>query len=599
MAVPVRRNFQRDLVIWLDKDANKSSDFATNRQDLQKIVNSLKTFSNPNECVDYLFNMDSDNELVFFIVSDSLGENVIPSIHSMHQIHRIYVYCSDRSKHLSWTNQYNKVNRKVFQNVSSVCQQLKEDRKKYENEFVAISFISQSEIQAGNRQDPSFIYNQLLKDILLNERKDDSEDSSKKQMLDFCREYYQNNNSELEIIDEFEREFFPEHAFYWYTRDCFLYKILNKALWTPEPAVLYKLRYFIRHLNQQIAERFRQQEKSSEPIKIFRGQGMPKTEFNKVRHGIGGLLSFNNFLSTTLNRAIAIRFAEVSKYLDDETSVIFSMTLDPSNLKYPFIILGNLSYYRDLEEEVLCSMGTVFRVDSVRKMDKNQWEVNLTLTDNSDDSLAHYTEKLRKKLHSSHLLISLVKLMDEMGQYKMIDKFADIFAKDNFVNGHPGRTAEIQHALGTAFLSAGNTTKALEFLKNSLTTYLQFLEADHFGLSPTYNNIGSAYLAKKDYKNALEYQQKALDCQINSPEPNLDSVVTYTANISTTYQGLRQYDKALEYLNRALELQKQYLGNDHPALATIYSAIARICQEQQEFEVAGMLLDTIKGNLLN
>ncbi|CAF3860132.1 unnamed protein product [Rotaria sp. Silwood2] len=595
MSLPVRRNFKRDLVVWLDSNIDTSKDYANTCRNLQTIVNSVKTFSDPNACIDYLWSINSSDDLVFFIVSDSFGKDVIPLVHLMPQLHRVYIYASNRSKHAWWKNQYDKVECNVFDSMQSMYEQLKKDKKKYNNEFVAISFISKSEIRAGNRQDPSFMYNQLLKDIILNDDKNDSEEAARKQMLHLCRQYYKNNKNELQIIDEFERDFFPEHSFYWYTRDCFLYKILNKALWTPEPAILYKFRYFIRNLHQQILVTADTQSKSGKTFKVFRGQGMMTSEFNKLRNGIGGLLSFNNFLSTSLDRSVALGFAEPSKYLLDETSILFSMNIVSGNRKCPFIVVGNLGFYQNLEQEVLFSMGTVFRIDAAEKMENNQWEVQLTLTEDTDDNLAHYTIKLRKITRSSHPLISLVKLMDEMGQYKMIDVFADIFADDDSIHQRSVQTAAMQHTLGTAYLSAGNQIKALEFLENSLTTLLEYLPNDHPSLSPTYNNIGSVYHAKKEFTKALDYHQKALHCQLHASDPNLEWIVTYSMNIATIHQGLEQYNEALVHLNHALELQKQYLGDDDSALSTTYDAIARICYEKEEFETA----DTQKKFLLS
>ncbi|CAF1539177.1 unnamed protein product [Rotaria magnacalcarata] len=262
------------------------------------------------------------------------------------------------------------------------------------------------------------------------------------------------------------------------------------------------------------------------------------------------------------------------------------MNIDSHNCKCPFIVVGNLGFYQTLEQEVLFSMGTVFLIENVKKTSTDQWEVQLTLTDNTVDNLAHYTAKVRKQIHSSHLLISLVKLMDEMGQYKMIDVFADIFAEDDIIHQHPERLAEMQHAMGTAYLSAGNKNKALEFLENSLTTYLKFVPADYSSPSPTYNNIGSVYLSKKNHKKALEYQQKALDCQLKASDPNLNSIATYSMNMGTIHESLGQYNEALVHLQRSLQLQKQYLGEDDPALSLTYDVIARICYEKQEFERA-------------
>ena len=111
-----------------------------------------------------------------------------------------------------------------------------------------ISYLSSNK----NRQDPLFMYSQLLKDILLNDHRDENEQQTKIDMLNYCREIYCQSVDTLSLLDDFEKNYLPELSIYWYTRECFLYQMLNKALWTPQPDVLYKLRYFLRHLHQQI-----------------------------------------------------------------------------------------------------------------------------------------------------------------------------------------------------------------------------------------------------------------------------------------------------------------------------------------------------------
>ena len=140
---------------------------------------------------------------------------------------------------------------------------------------MAISFISESEIVAENRLNPLFMYTQLLKDILLNDDRDESKEQARCRMLEFCRTCYMNNKNELKILDEFERDFVPECSIYWYTRECFLYKMLNKALWTPEFYIRYKLRYFLRHLHRQILAAAADLNTSPSPMTVCHGQGMP------------------------------------------------------------------------------------------------------------------------------------------------------------------------------------------------------------------------------------------------------------------------------------------------------------------------------------
>ena len=586
-----RRNGQQFRIFWLDRNISSSKDYADFRRQLQATGHQLETFSNPNVCYESLYAVTDGTDRVVLIVSDTLGRDLVPLIDSSPQLYRVYIYSANSSQTESWTNKYEKARGNVYPSIQSICEKLKMEATTSDPELLAISFVSQMEIHADNRQDPSFMYKQLLKDILLNDNLTDPEDISREQMIQFCRQVYQNNTHELAIIDEFEREFFPEHAFYWYTRDCFLYRMLNKALWTPEPITLYKLRYFLRHLHQQVLINAAEQSASASHSKkmktVYRGQGIRTSDFNAVKNGIGGLLSFDNFLSTTLSRAVADSFAEESKLLADQTSVMFIMNIDSSVRKCPFIEVGQMGYFQNLEQEVLFSMGTVFRIEGVQALHDGQWEVRLVLSEDVDDNLARYTAKMRKKTRSTHPLISLVKLMDEMGQYKMIDPLASLFAENDFILQHSALTGTLQHAMGSAYLSAGNKEKALVFLQNALETYRRDLSEDDPTLSPTYNNIGSVYHAMSDYRNALEYHQKALDCQLDARNPDLDSIATYSTNIASVYQASGDYSEALIHLNKALEIQKQSLGEHHPSLSDTYNAIAVLHDKKKEYKQAG------------
>ncbi|CAF2713578.1 unnamed protein product [Rotaria sp. Silwood2] len=586
MEVSSRDKIRDFLVIWLDTNACASDDHAKSCEYYRAIVHSMEIFSDPDACIDFVTDRDDSDERVFLILSESFSENIVPFIHTIPQLHSIYIHGSDGSKKLSWTNEYEKVRGQIWNNLLSIGEQLKKDTNQCRNEFVAISFVSQSEIAAGNRQDPSFMYTQLLKEILLKEYQNDLEEEAQCQMINFWRTSNMNNETELQIANEFDQEFIAEYSVFWYTRECFLYKMLNKALWIPAPDILYKLRYFLRHLNQLIQTMAAQQWSSQKPITVFRGQGMPTDEFNKLKNDIGGLLSFRSFLSTSLDRDVAFKFAEPSKYISDQTSIIFVINIDPSIQQCSFIHVGDMSYYQASEQEILFTMGTVFRIDAAEQLNDDQWEVRLSSSNNIDMNLAQYMDHMRKLTRSSHPLISLVKLTDEMGQYKIIDALAKIFIDNDFPSHIPSVMSEMQHVLGSAYLSAGNRTNALKFLQEALNIYLEYLPSNDPILSSTYNNIGSVYHAGKDYDMALTYHQLALDCQLNTPNPDFDASAVYSMNIATVYEALGRYDEVSAYQKRALKFRQQHHGENDLTLLDMYSAIGRTCYENEDYEQA-------------
>ncbi|CAF3832818.1 unnamed protein product [Rotaria sp. Silwood1] len=153
------------------------------------------------------------------------------------------------------------------------------------------------------------MYSQLLKEILL---EDEYDEQQKKTLVNFCQDHYAGNNSELKIIDEFEQKYPEPSDIWWYTRECFLYRMVNKALRTQDIEVIMKMGFFIRGLHQHI-EQFHSQQIYQRSLIVYRGQGMDQTEFEKIYSNKGGLLAFNSFLSTSIVRDVSSRFARVAR----------------------------------------------------------------------------------------------------------------------------------------------------------------------------------------------------------------------------------------------------------------------------------------------
>ncbi|CAF2447225.1 unnamed protein product [Rotaria sp. Silwood2] len=588
MSTSIRDKLRHLLLIWLDTKLFTSEHHPKTRELFLGIVDSIEIFSDPDTCVDFLTDRDNNKERISLVLSESFGENIVPLIHEIAQLHSIYVYDTDESKKISWIFAYKKVQNQVWNNFQSISDHLKSETTEQPKESVAISVVSSSEIAAGTRQDPSFMYSQLLNEILLKQSMIDSELFTRLEMINFCRTLYKNNDSELRIIDEFDQEFSDELAITWYTRECFLHKILNRALWTPEPDVLYRLRYFLRLLDQQIRSVAAEQPALTERMTVFRGQGMSTDDFNKLKNGIGGLLAFRSFLSTSLNRNVACEFAEPFKSSTDQTSIIFVMNIDSNIQDNSFIHIGTVNNVGESEQEILFNIGTVFRIDKIEKLSDNQWEVYLASSNDIDVKLAQYTEQMRKQIQSSHPLISLVKLVDYLGQYKVIEALEKIFNEFNVLYQLVGLMSEMKFALGSAYFSAGHLKNALTHLYEGLNVALEHMPSNDPTLSSTYNTIGSIYHRAGYHEASLTQHQLAIDCQLNAQNPDFDSLATYCMNIAKVYNALKKYNDALNYQKRALEYRQGNQNKNDSKLMEIYSALGQTCYEMKDYEGAGL-----------
>lgn len=575
------KNERKFICVWLDNQLTRSDDYLDTQEELRAMIKDFHTYSDCDACVDFL--TDIDDGKIILITSNALGKCFIPSIYSIENLYLIYIFYWTKSSNIQWTNAYPKI--QVFNQMKLICDRFLKDTTIKEDNPIAISFVSSTDIQSKdiNRQNPAFMYFQLIKDILLHDRLLESEAGAKTELLEYCRQTCTNDPTAIVLLDEFEADFIPELSIHWYTRESFLFKILNKALRTTQADVLYKLRYFLRHLHYQIISQAKLQHNRLSSMIVYRGQTMPMEDIDKLKRNLGGFLSFNNFLSTSLERKIALSFL-----MGSDMGVLFEMHIDPSMKKYPMVNIELISYMRreENEQEVLFTMGSVFRINRVDKQ-TNFYLVQLTLTDESDQQLTAYTTRLRQKTRTFHSFTSLLRLMDELGQYGSVDRFAEILRDDLLLSANSSLLSSIHHAFGSLYQSRGEAKKSLDHYQKSLTINLILLPADHSSLAPTYNNIGAIYLSQSNYNRALEYQQLALDCETKSKSPAPSSVIIYTKNVGKVYKYQGKYQEALEYFKRALELEEQFLSDDDLSSRETYEQISSIYFKLNDYKQAG------------
>ena len=221
---PVRRIFQNFLLVWLDANFNESSaDFKTSLKYLRQVVASIETFTDAEECVKFLDQIQK--EKAFMIVSGSLGRQVVPEIESKPQLEAIYVFCGNKAAHEQWANKIPKV-KGVYTDIKPICKALQIDRENCDRGMVSISFSG---------IDALFMYTQLLKEAILQIEDDDKK--SLKELAEYCRS--QEDIPENQII-ELETEYRSHTPIWWYTAPYFLYSMLNRGLRLMDAEIIMK-----------------------------------------------------------------------------------------------------------------------------------------------------------------------------------------------------------------------------------------------------------------------------------------------------------------------------------------------------------------------
>ncbi|CAF3321471.1 unnamed protein product [Rotaria socialis] len=186
------------------------------------------------------------------IVSDVLGERLVPFIHDFSQIEAIYIVSDDKFKYgHRWTTNWSKV-KGILTKIDRICKSLKQYSKQCSQDSTSISFISTDETVMNknlNQLGASFIYTQLLKEILLELN---YAEQSIREFTDYCCAKQENYSLNLTVIEEFQQNYSLETAIWLYWSASFICEMVNHALRTQEVNTILKIGFFIRDLHQQL-----------------------------------------------------------------------------------------------------------------------------------------------------------------------------------------------------------------------------------------------------------------------------------------------------------------------------------------------------------
>jgi hypothetical protein len=413
---------QNVLVIWLDNNIRvKSEDCRSTISQLQRVVNTVHAFNDTDECIDFL--TDIYNENVFMIISGALCKNIVSLFHGVTQLHTIFIFCEDQTRYEQWAKEWSKI-KGVFTEITPICEALKQASHQCEQNAASISFVATSCDTSSinlDRLDPMFMYTQIMKEILLSIT---FEPKQFIEFIDYCRDIFNDNERKLEDIDKLQRNYRNETPIWWYTSPYFLFSTLNGALRMSDVDIIIRMGFFIGDLHRKIEELHKEQSAghtTGKTLTVYRGQGLSKADFQKMKETKGGLMSFNNFLSTSEDRDVSLAFAESNESNPDLVGILFVMTIDPSKSKTPFASLNGISYFPE-EDEVLFSMHSVFRIHDIKSMSENQrlFQVDLTLTgENDDKDLRKLTDHIREEtLPNQEGWFRLGAVLYKMGQFQ-------------------------------------------------------------------------------------------------------------------------------------------------------------------------------------
>ena len=264
------------------------------------------------------------------IISSALCRNIVPLIHDIDQLHAVFILCRNKATHEQWAKDWLKV-KGVFTEITPICDALMQAAQQCEQNSSAISFMATSgdmSIKNLDQLDCSFMYTTIMKEILLSIT---FGPHHIQEFITYCPDTFAVSEKELNDVKQLELKYHEKTPIWWYTCDYFLYSILNRGLRLMDGDIIIRMAFFLcdlhRHIEQLHSEQLNEHQFGA-TFTVYRGQGISKSDFEQMKKTNGGLISFNNFLSTSKNRNVSLAFAESNQSNLVSVGILFVMTID-------------------------------------------------------------------------------------------------------------------------------------------------------------------------------------------------------------------------------------------------------------------------------
>ena len=424
-----------------------------------------------------------------------------------------------------------------------------------------------------------FLHFQLFIDCLIRLKPSDDDQS---ELLAACRHCYQHDSEQLKLIDEFQESYSADRAIWWYTRESFVYHLVNRALRRQDIDQLYRFRSFIRDLGKQL-----QIYRSHSPMCVYRAQRMCKQEIATLQQSVGQYISMSSFLSTSLNQAQTRAFLLANFCSQDHEQVLFEIHTDPgSELGQVFSNVSAQSFV-PREQEVIFMIGSIFQLVQMKRDAANLWKISLVLCSQQEKYLQILGQHMKDELGTGETsLYSFGHVLGKMGKWNEAERYFQQYLQQ--LPKDDPHVALCYHALGCVADSRGDDQTSLNCYRKCLEMSMKTDKPDQFNLTTIHNSMAVVYRKQGDSARSLEAFERALAISIQTFGDDDVNVAMCLNNIAGLHSQEKNYATALECYQKALVVWQKHLPADHPDLGALFNNIGGIyhCLGQHQVALA-------------
>ena len=532
-------NKESITLVWFDPNINSRVDTETTMKELRLINDYVRFHIDLETCVRFLQSIEK--EKILLITSGSCALELFERLGDLPTIDSIFIFCMKKKRYEYLKDTFVKI-KGIYTDVELLSSAIREQIQQIERHMDVFCFFDHHHQEKSTKDlsthAPEFLWFQLFKYVILRLPRDVQ---AKQQMIEVCREYYRGNSRELKLIDLFEKEYRPEQAIRWYSKESFVYKLVNKALRSEDIFQLYRFRFYIGDLSENLAVEHRKILSSNEKyLVVYRGMKLGKDEYRRLKKSKGNLISMNGFLSTSRSRSLAMTFANKTTQREDTIPLLLEIECDVERLgnSVVFADMTSISEYIE-EQEILFDLSVTFLLNEITR-DESIRVVRMIACNEEQMLIKDYLDETSRETEQTSAAIVFGRLMCSLGQY---DKSLQYF----------------QQLLN-------------DFTKEDLA-WIEF-------------NIGRVWYFKGDLKQARYYYDRSYDRMMQTDPPRIKDSAHVLNSIGAIQDRRKRYDKALDYYNRVLNIQEIYFPSDHPDIARTLNNIALILYRQGQSDQA-------------
>jgi tetratricopeptide (TPR) repeat protein len=567
-------------LIWLDENLDDSSDCLRTQSMLLELNSAAQFYSDFDRCIN-LIKLIKD-ERVFLIISSAFARSFLAQISTYRTLIAIFIFCTNSQQQETSTNKCDKVVG-IFTDQDGLFKSIREEMNLVEKQTLAFSLFDQKQRLGRDlsKESASFIWHQMLIYVL---KQIPQNQQSKDEMLNMCRHYYRNNKRELKKIEDFQVNYTSNKAIEWYTDECFLYKLLNKALRTEDIELLHTFRFFIIDLCAAL-EKESLQLKSKTILTTFHGTRIPSEELKKLKENEGKIISTNGFLSTSRNINVSLAFAGQTLPAAVFQAVLFEIEADPSLKAVVYADIEKNSRMKG-EDEVLFALNALFKIGSVT-FDSilNIWRVKLVATDEGTEKVQEHITSIKQRLDEYPPIIYFGRLLiKELGQVDRADKYFEMLLK-SLPSDHAD-IAAVYNQIGNVHDRRGDLNSALKNFKLAYEIGQKQLVPNYQQLAGSLGNIGRIHRSKGNFDQALDCYRQVLDIgDKNYPGDHIHKAIVIES-IGVVLGDKNDFDTAFVHLFDGLGMLKGILPAQHPYIARYFGYIGYVHEKKGELDRA-------------